>query len=183
MVVNEHGIVLGRLGPKELAAPPDLTVEAVMQPGPATVRANEPLDELLSRMEQHHVLVMVVDHTRGTTAGCRTRSTNLGLGLSSLEISNHVGGVAGDVGDLVATMDPTIGIDEVTVAHRVFGVLLPGARATSYWVPTTRSTSLNRWNGKFCASANARFSAGVSNEAPRMTALSSSNRWALSRRP
>jgi hypothetical protein len=33
--------------------------------------------------------------------------------------------MAGDVGHLVATMDPTIGIDEVTVAHRVLGILLP----------------------------------------------------------
>ncbi|MEY2521802.1 MAG: hypothetical protein QOJ66_367 [Ilumatobacteraceae bacterium] len=50
---------------------------------------------------------------------------DLRLGLSSLEISNHIGGVAGDVGDLVATMDPTIGIDEVAVSHRVLGILLP----------------------------------------------------------
>ena len=50
---------------------------------------------------------------------------DLRLGLSSLEILNHIGGVAGDVGHLVATMDPTIGIDEVAVSHRVFGILLP----------------------------------------------------------
>ena len=35
--------------------------------------------------------------------------------------------MAGDVGDLVATMDPTIGIDEVTVTHRVLGILLAGS--------------------------------------------------------
>ena len=40
--------------------------------------------------------------------------------------------MAGDVGDLVATMDPTIGIDEVAVPHRVFGVLLP--RSTGNFV-------------------------------------------------
>jgi CBS domain-containing protein len=69
VVVNEHGIVLGRLGPKELAAPPDLTVEVVMQPGPPTVRADEPLAELLSRMEQHHVSVMVVSTPEGRLLG------------------------------------------------------------------------------------------------------------------
>ena len=69
VVLNEQGIVLGRLGPKELAAPHDLTVEAVMQPGPPTVRANEPLDELLSRMKLHHVPVMVVSTPEGRLLG------------------------------------------------------------------------------------------------------------------
>ena len=69
VVVNEHGIVLGRLGSRELAAPPDGTVEVVMQPGPPTVRANEPLDELLSRMAQHNVLVMVVTTPEGRLLG------------------------------------------------------------------------------------------------------------------
>ena len=32
--------------------------------------------------------------------------------------------MAGDIGHLVATMDPTIGIDQVAVAPRVLGVLL-----------------------------------------------------------
>ena len=50
---------------------------------------------------------------------------DLPVGLSSLEISNHIGGVARDVGDLVATMDPTIGIDEVAVSHRILGILFP----------------------------------------------------------
>ena len=53
--------------------------------------------------------------------------TDLGLGLRGLEISDHICGVAGDVGHLVATMDPTIGIDEVAVAHRVLGILLSGS--------------------------------------------------------
>ncbi len=64
--------------------------------------------------------------------GCRSTSTiraqglaDLRLGLRSLEISNHIGGMAGDVGHLVATMDPTIGIDEIAVAHRVLGIALP----------------------------------------------------------
>ena len=60
MVVNEHTIVLGRLGPKELASPPDSIVEAVMQPGPATVRADEPLDKLLDRMAKHGIQATIV---------------------------------------------------------------------------------------------------------------------------
>jgi hypothetical protein len=46
------------------------------------------------------------------------------FGLCHFEISDHFSGVAGSVGHLVATMDPTVGIDEVAVAHRVLGVLL-----------------------------------------------------------
>ena len=69
VVVNEHGIVLGRLGSKELASPPHVAVDVVMQPGPASVRANEPLDALLSRMAQHHVRLMVVTTPEGRLLG------------------------------------------------------------------------------------------------------------------
>jgi CBS domain-containing protein len=69
LVVNEHGIVLGRLGPKELASPPDSTVEAVMRPGPATVRADEPLNELLDRMAKHRIQAMIVTTPEGRLLG------------------------------------------------------------------------------------------------------------------
>ena len=69
VVVNEHTIVLGRLGPKELASPPDSIVEAVMRPGPATVRADEPLDELLDRMAKHRIKAMIVTTPEGRLLG------------------------------------------------------------------------------------------------------------------
>lgn len=75
VVVNEHRIVLGRLGSIELKETPDLTAEAVMQPGPATVRANEPLDELLSRMAEHHVRVMIVTTPEGQLLGVVRQET------------------------------------------------------------------------------------------------------------
>ena len=46
------------------------------------------------------------------------------MGLRSLKIADHIGGMGRDVGHLVATMDTTIGIDEVAVSHRVLGILL-----------------------------------------------------------
>ena len=49
---------------------------------------------------------------------------NLRLALGRLEIGSHIGGMAGDVGHLVATMDTTIGIDQVAVALRVLRILL-----------------------------------------------------------
>ncbi len=49
---------------------------------------------------------------------------DLGFGLARLEICDHIGGMARDVGHLVAPMDPTTGIDEVAMAHRVLGIFL-----------------------------------------------------------
>ena len=66
------------------------------------------------------------------TSSTSTDSETLGLRLRGLEISNHVCGMAADVGDLVAAMDATVGIDEVAVSHRVFGILL--ARSTGNFV-------------------------------------------------
>ena len=69
VVINEHRIVLGRLGAEELRAPPDTPVEAVMQPGPGTVRAHEPLDALLRRMVDHHIPVLIVTTPEGRLLG------------------------------------------------------------------------------------------------------------------
>lgn len=74
VVVNEHRIVLGRLGPKQFASPTDSTVEAVMESGPATVRADEPLDELLTRMAKHQVDSMIVTTPEGRLLGVVRRA-------------------------------------------------------------------------------------------------------------
>ena len=58
--------------------------------------------------------------------GTPRAETDLRIGLRRLEIADHIRGMARDVGHLVATMDPTIGIDQVAVAHRVLGILLAG---------------------------------------------------------
>jgi len=47
-----------------------------------------------------------------------------GFGLSRLEVCEHLGRVASHLGDLVSTMDPTVWIDEIAVAHRILGILL-----------------------------------------------------------
>src|SRR5947209_5105346 len=44
LVVNDEEILLGRLRLDGDEHDPDESVEAVMEPGPVTVRANEPLD-------------------------------------------------------------------------------------------------------------------------------------------
>ena len=56
VVTDENNVVLGLIESKEPpTASPDATVADVMRPGPTTVRANEPLQALLARMQQARV--------------------------------------------------------------------------------------------------------------------------------
>jgi len=72
VVVNEHGIVLGRVrrGSRLDGA---ATAEDVMEPGPTTVRAHEPLEELLVRMGRRNVREMVVTTPEGHLLGVVSR--------------------------------------------------------------------------------------------------------------
>jgi CBS domain-containing protein len=67
-VVNEHGVLLGRVDAERAAHPDDL-VENVMAPGPTTVRAHEPLDPLLERMASRGITEMVVTTPEGRLLG------------------------------------------------------------------------------------------------------------------
>ena len=69
IVVNDQGIVLGRLGQRELTASAVLLAEDVMEPGPATVRAHEPLDGLLERMRIRRAPEIVVTTPEGRLLG------------------------------------------------------------------------------------------------------------------
>jgi CBS domain-containing protein len=68
LVVNENGVVLGRVR-ADGHRPTDQPAEAIMEPGPATVRAHEPLDELLARMARRHVDEIVVTTPEGRLLG------------------------------------------------------------------------------------------------------------------
>ena len=69
VVVNEHGIVLGRVNPDRLGAADSTPVEEVMEPGPATVRAHEPLAALLERMARRAVDEVIVTTPQGELLG------------------------------------------------------------------------------------------------------------------
>ena len=69
VVVNDAGIVLGRAGVRELSGPGDVPVESVMAPGPATVRAHEPLDALVDRMTKRNLTEMIVSTPEGRLLG------------------------------------------------------------------------------------------------------------------
>lgn len=72
IVVNQQGIVLGRVRPRDHR--PDAPAEDVMEPGPATVRAHEPLDELLERMRRRGVPDVVVTTPEGRLLGVVRRT-------------------------------------------------------------------------------------------------------------
>jgi CBS domain-containing protein len=67
LVVNAEGIVLGRVPANRGAG--DGTAEEAMEPGPTTVRAHEPLDQLLDRMRRRHVGEIVVTTPEGRLLG------------------------------------------------------------------------------------------------------------------
>jgi CBS domain-containing protein len=76
IVLNDQGVVLGRLGPRGLTTQPDALAEDVMEAGPATVRAHEPLDALVERMRARRVSEILVTTPEGRLLGLiRSEST------------------------------------------------------------------------------------------------------------
>ncbi|MGH9231524.1 MAG: CBS domain-containing protein, partial [Acidimicrobiales bacterium] len=69
VVVNDRGIVLGRVNPGRVEAADSTPVEDVMEPGPATVRAHEPLAPLLERMGHRGVDEVIVTTPQGELLG------------------------------------------------------------------------------------------------------------------
>ena len=74
LVLNEQGVVLGRLRRKYLDPASVDTVEAVMETGPTTVRPNEPAVALLDRMEKRKVPAVIVTTKDGILVGVVQRT-------------------------------------------------------------------------------------------------------------
>lgn len=75
LVVNEEGVLLGRVGPHQLHDLADgAAAEEVMEPGPTTVRPFEPLEPLLERMTKGRVREVVVTSTEGRVLGVVRRA-------------------------------------------------------------------------------------------------------------
>ena len=68
IVVGDGGIVLGRVRNSH-TDDRGRTAEEVMKPGPATVRAHEPLDPLLERMQRRGVTEIIVSTPQGRLLG------------------------------------------------------------------------------------------------------------------
>lgn len=75
LVVNDHQVVLGRLRGEALETPSDTTAEAAMEPGPTTIRPDEPLTRLVPRMRDKHVDRIIVTTPDGRLVGIAERKT------------------------------------------------------------------------------------------------------------
>ncbi|MGH7966123.1 MAG: CBS domain-containing protein [Candidatus Binatia bacterium] len=69
IVVNDEGVVLGKLDQKALAADSEAVAEAVMESGPTTIRPSVPLDALAKHMRERKLDTMVVTTSDGRLVG------------------------------------------------------------------------------------------------------------------
>ncbi|MHB8671917.1 MAG: CBS domain-containing protein [Acidimicrobiales bacterium] len=69
VVLNDHHVVQGRIVRHRVDAAEDRLVEEVMEPGPATVRADAPLAETVERMRSRHAESLIVSTPDGVLLG------------------------------------------------------------------------------------------------------------------
>ncbi len=69
IVVDDHGVVLGRLRGDALREDPEATVESVMEDGPTTIRADASLQEITERMRKRGVGSILVTDPEGRLLG------------------------------------------------------------------------------------------------------------------
>jgi predicted transcriptional regulator len=69
IVVNDAGIVEGRLRGRALKETPEATAEEAMELGPTTIRPSEPLEPLVERMRRRSVRTIVVSDLKGRLVG------------------------------------------------------------------------------------------------------------------
>jgi len=74
IVVNESGVVLGRLGRKALGSEEEVAVEAVMTAGPSTVRPSITLNEIVERMQSQKLTNALVTRSDGRLVGVLRRA-------------------------------------------------------------------------------------------------------------
>lgn len=69
VVLNDEGVVLGRLRQAALDSDPEAVTEAVMEPGPTTLRPNMPLASLSKWMRERKIESVVVTTSDGQLIG------------------------------------------------------------------------------------------------------------------
>ncbi len=74
VVVDDHGVVLGRLRGDALREDPEATIESVMEDGPTTVRADASLEEITERMRKRGVGSILVTDPEGRLIGILYRN-------------------------------------------------------------------------------------------------------------
>src|SRR4051794_7125002 len=73
-VVSDGAVLLGRLRKAALGAEPGVTTEAVMEPGPSTVRADLPPVRLRERLERDQLTTAVISDPDGRLLGVVRRA-------------------------------------------------------------------------------------------------------------
>lgn len=71
-VVDEDGVVLGRLGRRALRAQADVPVEDAMTPAPSTIRPSARLEEMADRMRRQRLSGLPVTSSDGRLVGLLT---------------------------------------------------------------------------------------------------------------
>ncbi len=72
-VVDEEGVVLGRLGRSALQRDDELSVEQAMTPGPSTIRPSARLNEVVARMRTQNLSNLPVTTSDGQLVGLLAR--------------------------------------------------------------------------------------------------------------
>ena len=73
IVVNDLGVILGRIRGESLDGDSEQTVEAVMEAGPTTVRPSAPLEALIERMRKRRAGSIVISTADGVLVGVLRR--------------------------------------------------------------------------------------------------------------
>ena len=73
-VVDDDGVVLGRLGRTALASDADVLVDEAMTEGPSTVRPSARLAEVVERMQRQNLSGLPVTTSDGRLVGLLTRA-------------------------------------------------------------------------------------------------------------
>jgi CBS domain-containing protein len=73
LVVDEAGIVIGRLGRSALRGEQEQTVEDAMTPGPSTVRPSARLEAMVERMHEQRLSNLPVTTSDGRLVGVLIR--------------------------------------------------------------------------------------------------------------
>ena len=72
-VVNNQGVLLGRIGRAAIRGRQDVSAEEAMTPGPSTIRPSARLDAVAARMQRHNLTTLPVTTPDGRLVGLITR--------------------------------------------------------------------------------------------------------------
>jgi CBS domain-containing protein len=72
-VLNDEGVVLGRIGRRAIRGREDVTAEQAMTPGPSTIRPSARLRAIVERMQRQNLTTLPVTTPDGRLVGLLTR--------------------------------------------------------------------------------------------------------------